>query len=42
LKKLLYLIVLKRFIGISTTHAQAIENEALARLQAVIQVDEYS
>ena len=39
LKKLLYLFVLTQFNGISTAHAQAIEDEAIAWLQAFIQVD---
>jgi acetylornithine deacetylase/succinyl-diaminopimelate desuccinylase-like protein len=39
LKKLLYLFVLIQFTVISTTHAQAIEDEALDWLQAFLQVD---
>ena len=39
LKKLFYLIVLTQFTGLSMAHAQAVEDEALAWLQAFIQVD---
>lgn len=39
LKKLLYLIVFTQLTGLSTAHAQALEDEALAWLQAFIQVD---
>lgn len=39
LKKLLYLFVLTQFIAATTTYGQTIEDEALAWLQAFLQVD---